>query len=295
VRQTLEYLRTGSREINLVDLTGAPEAPVLRFHVDRKLGAEQLEARGLDALPRSIGEVPAEIVVGKYWLQRFGATRLPAQRRLDPLVGGISISREGQMSAGTLGALVYDNSTGVPLLLSNFHVLAGKWGVRPGTQRIVQPGVLDGGDAGDAVATYLRDAMDDHLDAAVAGLNGSRSLVATQYGIGEYHGRTPPVLGQRLVKYGRTSGETEGVVSGIAGQAMFSYGSIRWRISDVISIDPVEGSSIVSEPGDSGSCWLDWQTHAPVGLHFAGSDQPERALALDLGAVCRALDVDLPA
>jgi hypothetical protein len=295
IHGALAYLRTPGREINLIDVTGTPDAPVVRFHVERALVPEELAERSLEPLPDRIDGVARKIVVGRYRLQRFGPPRSANQRRVDPLVGGVSISRSNQVSAGTLGGLVHDSASGDPLLLSNFHVLVARWGVRPGTQQIVQPGRLDGGGLGDAVGSYLRHGMDDHLDAAIASVDGSRRLVAQQYGIGAYRGRTEPFLGQHVVKQGRSTQRTQGVVTGINGQAVFNYGSVRWRIREIVSIDPVPGSPIVSGPGDSGSFWLDAQTHTAVALHFAGSDQPERALAIDLGPVCEALAVDVPA
>jgi endonuclease G len=295
VNAILGYLRTVAREINLVDVSGTPDAPVVRFHVERKIVPEELAARDLDPLPKRIDRVPTDIIVGRYRLDRAVAARAANQRRVDPLVGGISISRTSQVSAGTLGGLVHDRSTGDPMLLSNFHVLAARWGVLPGGQRVVQPGTLDGGGPGDFIATYVRHGMDDHVDAAVASIEGPRRLVASQFGLGTYGGRAAPTLGQRLIKCGRTTQHTEGVVTGIEGQAVFTYGGVRWRIRGIASIDPAPGSPVVSGPGDSGSMWIDAGTRAAVALHFAGSDQPERALAIDLGPVCDALAVDIPA
>lgn len=42
-----------------------------------------------------------------------------------------------------------------------------------------------------------------------------------------------------------------------------------------------------------GSEWLEELTMHAVGLHFAGSDDPERALALDINSVLGALNVDM--
>ena len=39
--------------------------------------------------------------------------------------------------------------------------------------------------------------------------------------------------------------------------------------------------------------WLDAATDSAVGLHFAGSNFPERGLAIDLPSVLEALEVDL--
>jgi hypothetical protein len=41
------------------------------------------------------------------------------------------------------------------------------------------------------------------------------------------------------------------------------------------------------------SAWLDAETRQAVGLHFAGANLPETALAMDMQAVLEALNVDL--
>ena len=57
-------------------------------------------------------------------------------------------------------------------------------------------------------------------------------------------------------------------------------------------IEPLNGGE-VSMPGDSGSWWLDAETREAIGLHFAGSDIPERALALNMQPVLDALGVEI--
>ena len=81
-------------------------------------------------------------------------------------------------------------------------------------------------------------------------------------------------------------------MTGIEGVTRIDYAGIQRLIRQVVSIDPVAGGE-VSRPGDSGAIWLEYPECNGVGLHFAGSDDPERALALDLGAVLTALDVEL--
>ena len=44
---------------------------------------------------------------------------------------------------------------------------------------------------------------------------------------------------------------------------------------------------------DSGSYWLEAGTMSVVGLHFAGSDRPERSLAMDMQPVLVALNVEM--
>jgi len=276
----------------------------IRIHVRRKLDAPALEiaaALGMTSpIPPSICGFPTDVPEGVYragaapapggwWLPRPAN---PHQALNNPMRGGISISDEFHNAAGTLGGMVIDRATGAEMLLSNWHVLVCSWTARAG-QRIYQPGRLDGGTFANTIATLTRHAMSVNLDAAVATLSGRRQLVAEQLELGAVTGVGQATLGMELVKSGRTSGVTEGIVTAIQGTAKISYSGLTRLIRDVVTIEPRAGAGEVSRPGDSGSWWLDAQTMRAIGLHFAGSDFPERALALDMQAVLDALNVDL--
>jgi hypothetical protein len=303
VRQGERYLLDRRRKINLVDVglserEGANGALKIRFHVAQRLTEPQLESAEVDPLPDEIAGFPREVNERSYRLSGqerwFGWGVSSARGRSDPLLGGISISNDRSITAGTLGAVVRDRSANERLILSNFHVLANGWGTRPGAPRILQPGRLDGGTPPrDTVGAFLRHAMDAYLDAAVARLDATRGVSPNQFGIGAVHGRVTPFVGQRVTKHGRTTGRTDGVVTAVAGSGRFTYGGVSWLIRSIAAIDPLQPGSVVSGAGDSGSCWLDVPGHRGVALHFAGSDQPERALALDLGPVCDTLGVEL--
>ncbi len=218
----------------------------------------------------------------------------PRAVRCDPLKGGISISNERQYTYGTLGGLVIDRRTGAPMVLSNWHVLAGDWAALRG-QRIYQAGRLDGGSVRDVIAVLDRHAMDRCLDAAVARLTGERRLINEQVELGPVRGTTRPALGMRVVKSGRRTGVTYGRVVAVQGMMTLNYAGIRRVIANVITIEPMAGFGEVSAPGDSGSWWLEADTRRAVGLHFAGSNQPETSLANDMQAVLDALDVEVDA
>ena len=158
----------------------------VRVHVHRKLEGVSLEravvAGETRVLPDEVDGTPVDVLEGTYRPYLFGLSAPTAghvaaagsrSRRVDPLVGGASISDERRITAGTLGGKVIDEATGAEMLLSNWHVLVGNWSVRPG-QRIYQPGRLDGGMATDTVAILTRDAMSVGLDGAVAALTGTR-------------------------------------------------------------------------------------------------------------------------
>lgn len=271
----------------------------LRVHVRKKKPVSVLEAEGVEPVPARMGEFQTDVLEGTYRPELWWGPTIsrppghPRLGRVDPLRGGISLSDERHYSAGTLGAKVVDRSTGAEMILSNWHVLAADWTAQPG-QRIYQPGRLDGGTLADTVATLTRDAMSSGLDAAVARLNGSRRLVSDQLGIGPITGTEQAALGMEVAKSGRTTGVTYGRITGVEGTAQIAYAGVRRLIRKVITVSPLLDRE-VSRPGDSGSMWIAGEGKQAVGLHFAGSDVPERALAMDIQTVLLALNVDLEA
>jgi hypothetical protein len=260
--------------------------PTLRFHVQQKRSTPELESLGIPLIPRQIGEFTTDVIEGSYRPH----AGLPTQRQ-NPLCGGSSISDILHLSAGTLGCLVRDRLTGQPMILSNWHVLVVEWFSRVG-KPICQPGRLDGGDARDIVATLTRHAMQHHIDAAVATLNGVRQLSTKQLGLGEVSGIAEPQLGMQVVKAGRTTGITKAFVSGVDGEARINYRGIIRGIRHVVTLSPQNGGE-VSAPGDSGSCWMEQATNRAIGLHFAGSNSPETGLAIAMQPVLDALNIDL--
>ena len=76
------------------------------------------------------------------------------------------------------------------------------------------------------------------------------------------------------------------------GIIRMSYGGVNRLIRNVMTIEPRREQEI-SSGGDSGAIHVDGSTMNAVGLHFAGSDRPELALALDMQPVLDALNVDL--
>lgn len=215
----------------------------------------------------------------------------PRALSADPMRGGVSISDEFHIASGTLGGKVYDRMTGEQMILSNWHVLAADWSARRG-QLIFQPGRLDGGTFANVSAYLTRDAMGANLDAAVATLTGRRPLLNEQLGLGPVTGVRNGQLGDTVVKSGRSSQITYGRIVETHGVARIRYGYLERLIRNVIAIDSWNGGE-VSRPGDSGAWWLNSATKEAVGLHFAGSDMPERALAMDMQAVLTALNVEI--
>lgn len=296
--------------VGLIDL-GYPEHAgrtaqdelAIRVHVRKKLAGAALEdaaARGFtQPIPRFIDGFPTDVPEARYHLQRlmWNKSGQPTgtgsrQSRTDPMCGGISISDAYHYTAGTLGGQVIDRVTGAQMILGNWHVLVSDWSARQG-QPIYQPGRFDGGTFADTVATLTRDAMTSNLDAAVATLTGSRALTNNQLGVGPATGVASAELGMQVIKSGRSSEITYGTITGVDGIISMPYRSIDRIILHVVTIGPVDFGPLCSN-GDSGAWWLDTQAMRAVTLHFAGSDNPPRALALDMPPVLDALNVDIP-
>jgi len=119
--------------------------------VQEKKPKEALRAE--DLVPRELDGAQTDVLeIGVMHAQQAST---PRSRWRPVIPGGVSLGHH-QVTAGTLGALVYDRATGEPLLLSNNHVLANSNDARPGDP-IIQPGASDGGlSPADVVGHLLR-------------------------------------------------------------------------------------------------------------------------------------------
>lgn len=294
----------------------------IQFTVARKLTPSALEAEKLPALPRSITaddgtEVPVDVVQRSF---RPGyrilepppiahnvstsTTHQTRRSKCDPLRPGISIGHL-DVTAGTLGMIVYDAQTGTPYLLSNWHVLQGPTGA-VGDQ-IVQPGRHDNGNIFSNTMGYL---VRGHLglagDCAIASIVGrgvdpqvfERGVVPRRIGQAN--------IGDTVVKSGRTTGVTYGEVRRVGVVVKMDYGP-GFMAQEIGGFEirphpkkPAPNGEI-SLGGDSGSVWMVDTNGADrdvvLGLHFAGETDPhpaeEHALACDIQSVLEQLQVRL--
>ncbi|HVM00298.1 MAG TPA: hypothetical protein VM324_13480 [Egibacteraceae bacterium] len=167
---------------------------------------------------------------------------------------------------------------------------------------ICQPGRFDGGTSADVVAHLARGRLDRFMDAAVARLTGRRAYSPSVLGVGMVTGHTPPRLGMRVMKSGRSSGVTHGRIDGVSLSTTITWGSEKHYFEDQVHIVPLhpwpqpdKDFEEVSEGGDSGAVWLEEATKRAVGLHFAGDvggvAENEHALANPMPRVAEALNV----
>jgi endonuclease G len=111
--------------------------------------------------------------------------------------------------------------------------------------------------------------------------------------VGLVAGMVDPVLGMRVIKSGRRTGVTTGVITGVYGYSFQRYFGFSRIIRDIVHIAPEQPGQEISAPGDSGSWWLERSMLRAVALHFAGSNDPEFGMALSMPKVLEALNVDI--
>lgn len=250
--------------------------------VEQKLPEAELKADQI--VPKTVEGVATDVVaMGKMGLYR-ARSHLARSRSMEvsarasrwrPAPPGVSLAHYG-VTAGTLGAVVYDNETGTPLLLSNNHVLANATNGMDGRSQkgdpILQPGPEDGGAWEEDMIARLHRCVPlaetgfNVVDAAVAKPLRPRLVVPEILGIGTVRGIVRPQLGMRVRKSGRSSGLTSGMV-----EAIYGILSIRYDAKRVLIFRDQLILSGMDRPGDSGSLIVNDYNWA-VGLLFGGSE-----------------------
>jgi endonuclease G len=328
-KKAQQYLRSpnvtsvgvGKRVVN-----GKPTGEyAIQFTVGRKLGPEALVAEGIPPLPSTIkgddGEdIPVDVIQRSYKASyeiidqrellaqpQAGASSAASKRRsrLDTIVPGISVSHVDG-TAGTFGAVVFDSS-GTPCILSNWHVLHGPTGELG--DEIVQPGPHDNGNVNaNVMGRLLRSHLGMAGDCAVCSIFG-RQVDGEILELDVVPKRIARVgHGDAVVKSGRTTGVTFGIVTRVGVVVNIDYGPPTgvqtiggFEIGVNPAKPPTEGE--VSMGGDSGSLWLvdtdGADRDVAVGLHFAGETDPhpsaEHAVACAIHSVFEKLQVSFVA
>lgn len=302
----------------------------IRVHLHPKLSPEKLadeDKADLKDLYEKRVDVPLDIVDAQYgpsWTQpdHIEVAEVNRRERVEPLIGGVTIG--GQHGrGGTLGAVVWDKRDGSLCILSNWHAIAGTE-ARKG-DACIQPALFDGGIAAqDRIGILKRWCIDEHADAALAELTHERPYCSGDI-LGEgkivrvkgIKGLSRNHLGLRVVKYGRTTGKTVGIIDGVGMSIGLNFDGHTQTLHDQIRIVPVPDEKVVlnesapgnpaenvtywfsrgevSQSGDSGAVWLDESGNA-VGLHFAGdkanSPVGEFAVANCMEVVAEKLEFD---
>ena len=285
----------------------------IQYTVQEKSDLDILESIDEDPLPESFVIDGVEIstdVIERSYEPSLREVSFPLKAEAvhgrkvsnDPIVPGISVGQPNT-SAGTIGCVVVDATTGRRVILSNWHVLQGRNGAIGDV--IVQPGKHDDNRIQkNIVGKLLRSHLGSAGDCAIGSIE-ARALDSTIYDIGVKVNRiADPDLGDKVIKSGRTTAVTFGIVSRIFVTSDINYGTPQnQRIERVggfeIRPDPRKPADRgeISMPGDSGSAWMSTDrgraTDMMVGLHFAGEtgNHPEHALACYASSVFEKLDV----
>ena len=255
----------------------------LCFYVEKKHSKAKVKAGRMVPPVMSVADRTAVFTDVK----EVGKLRPQINRRATPLQSGFSVGRSGD--TGTLGAIVQKAKKF--FILSNSHVLADCGRAKVG-EKIIYPGDVDRDGAKAQPVAVLSDFIAfertvdfvNHVDAALAEID-KEFLAKLNFSI--FRAKTPfatiePVRGMKIVKRGRTSGDTEGTVRDIHFSALIPYPGLR----KIGFMDQVFCTTY-SKPGDSGSIVVDKATGKIVGLHFAGS--PSGSIFNPIGEVTKAL------
>ena len=259
-----------------------------------QLALAKRQARARKSAARGVAIAPA-------------ATPLHRQRHR-PIVAGVSIAPINEFFVGTLGCFVRRIVGGTEQIfaLSNNHVIADTNRLAIGTS-IVQPGPevapTNPGDVFAALSAFIPiefptrrlSPVTNRFDAALAVVTNLALIRrGAMLNVSNYTPQpTSAVPGMRVIKSGRTTGVTTGVVTATrVNGVQVNYGTrTSPRIAtfnDTIEIVGDNNTSF-SAPGDSGSVILDRDTGRPIALLFAGDGRT--TTACDLGGVCQQFQV----
>lgn len=256
--------------------------PILRIRVRKKEKIHQkLEKHPIEGMRVE--------VVEDEMLQAF----LDRTAKHRPALGGVSIGHYS-ITAGTLSCLAY-NAAGTRYILSNNHVLAACNNGSPGDD-IYQPGPYDGGGVSEKIgelASYVTIVFNDmeadnEVDCAIALPTDPGDVIQEIVDIPAYPSfKREPVLGESIIKSGRTSAITTGHIIEF-GDYIVGYGSKGWAEF----VDQIFTSGNFGKAGDSGSLVLSQDDNYAVGLLFAGNTSGNTVLNRIVD-VCTALSVTL--
>jgi hypothetical protein len=267
-----------------------------------------LERPGVGGIPQQLEGVPVHpVVTGEFYAlpkpqgKPGGGTRIDRTARFSrPVPIGVSTGHPA-ITAGTIGCRVTKGNQ--VYALSNNHVYANQNLAKRGDPAI-QPGTYDGGsspadDIGNLADFELIVFYDYYnppvpiptntIDAAIALSstdNLGKATPSDGYGTPK-SATTTAYINQKVKKYGRTTGLTNGRITGLNATVNVGYdGGVARFVGQIII-----GPGNFSAGGDSGSLIVTQTGNNPVGLLFAGS--PSYTVANPINAVLDAFNVSI--
>jgi hypothetical protein len=192
-------------------------------------------------------------------------------RPFRPLRAGTAVFNPNVGVLGTLGLVA--TSDGIDRwIVSCYHVLGrADGGPFQDNEPVMQ------GDLVNPVARVSVDRASGQLDCVAALVDPLIDAVGEVLGVPPVQAPIQPVAGMRVLKSGRETGITEGVIRSVAGK-------------DVVIRVPLgfPNDYELSGIGDSGAVWMT-EAGQPVALHRAGNPATREAFAFDISAVLAAL------
>ncbi len=199
-----------------------------------------------------------------------------------PLQPGISIGNQTSNTAGTLSAFVVDDD-------GAFYLLGPTFALGAADAPVWQPSPIDGGQPENAVAFTTRSnptTGSSTIDAArligIARLEPGISFQTTVPGIGPVVGTRPPVMGEGVWVYGRTSGLVERQISCVA--------SCRATIGESVTVNADFALDRPLSSGDEGALVLDGVGYV---IGIVAVNTADGALGAGMTAVLDQFDVEL--
>jgi len=255
---------------------------------------------------QATGEVVFQILVDK----KKSLGDLPPEQRIPPrvlgiltdvipheiaiaenvLVGGSDI--EGSGGQGTLGAICLATAgnthvaANTPLILTNKHV-ATNIGSLVGEGSTCDCKCCTCCDFGRVVDSQFTASV----DAAIATMNNGVKFSHEVMLIGAIRGTTAAALADVVVKHGRTTQLTRGVVTSITFPVNRNDNN---NFTNQIRVAPIPPFTDMSNGGDSGSVYVKASTNQIIGLHHAGDAPGPAAFGNQIGPVLSLMNISFP-
>ena len=288
------------------------DIPCVIVFVEKKVSIESLSAE--EMVPADIQGIPTDVIEsGPIYAQQSNTDKFR------PAPGGVSIGHY-QITAGTLGVVARDSSTGERLILSNTHVLANSNDANPGDP-ILQPGSADGGTvADDQIGTLVRfqpivfggapqppgcnlaityAAIGNFIAGALGSDHRVNAYVPQQEANLVDAAVARPLTDQDVLDEILEIGAITGTIEATPGMPVRKSGrTTALTTGTVTAVDTTVTvgygagrtavfeqqivSGAMSQPGDSGSLVVEGGSQRAVGLLFAGSDTTTIYSPIDL-------------
>lgn len=206
------------------------------------------------------------------------------------LMGGSNINGSG--GSGTLGGIGFATAANTkvaantPLILTNKHV-ADAIGTLVGEETTCDCKCCTCCDFGRVVDAQITSSV----DAAIATMNNGVRFSNEIMLIGAVRGTAAAALGNVVVKHGRTTKLTRGVVTSITFPVNRNDGN---NLTNQIRVAPVPPFTDMSEGGDSGSIYVNANTSQIIGLHHAGDAPGPAAFGNQIAPVLSLMNIDFP-